>query len=215
MLGPRRDLLKVPTFKIKLGHCISFSSFSRSMKSGMSWYSRLLLAHPPRPNTGMAGALSRYSPHHFWDSKPGHPLLSVPTRRELNHSSPAAGPPRHPRMWMATACYTHAAVTYLFWSQKLTCFEITCQITCAPRQPVPWETSQPSCWWPRPQHLTQHRTNLSRYLLLCSVAKSCPTLCDPMDCSTSGFPVFTISQTLFKLIFIESVMPFNHLILCC
>ena len=23
----------------------------------------------------------------------------------------------------------------------------------------------------------------------CSVAKSCPTLCDPMDCSTSGFPV--------------------------
>ena len=36
MLGPRRDLLKVPTFKIKLGHCISFSSFSRSMKSGMS-----------------------------------------------------------------------------------------------------------------------------------------------------------------------------------
>ena len=23
----------------------------------------------------------------------------------------------------------------------------------------------------------------------CSVAKSCPTLSDPMDCSTSGFPV--------------------------
>ena len=29
------------------------------------------------------------------------------------------------------------------------------------------------------------------YLLCCcySVAKSCPTLCDPMDCSTLGFPV--------------------------
>ena len=29
-------------------------------------------------------------------------------------------------------------------------------------------------------------------LLLCccfSVAQSCPTLCDPMDCSTPGFPV--------------------------
>ena len=25
--------------------------------------------------------------------------------------------------------------------------------------------------------------------LLCSVAKWCPTLCDPMDCSTPGFPV--------------------------
>ena len=23
----------------------------------------------------------------------------------------------------------------------------------------------------------------------CSVAQSCPTLCDPMDCSTPGFPV--------------------------
>ena len=25
--------------------------------------------------------------------------------------------------------------------------------------------------------------------LICSVAKSCPTLCDPMDCNTPGFPV--------------------------
>ena len=24
----------------------------------------------------------------------------------------------------------------------------------------------------------------------CSVTKSCPTLCDPMDCSTPGFPVY-------------------------
>ena len=24
----------------------------------------------------------------------------------------------------------------------------------------------------------------------CSIGKSCPTLCDPMDCSTPGFPVF-------------------------
>ena len=27
------------------------------------------------------------------------------------------------------------------------------------------------------------------YLCCCSVAKLCPTLCDPMDCSTPGFPV--------------------------
>ena len=27
------------------------------------------------------------------------------------------------------------------------------------------------------------------YLCCCSVAQSCPTLCDPMDCSTSVFPV--------------------------
>ena len=36
----------------------------------------------------------------------------------------------------------------------------------------------------------------------------------PMDCSTPGFLSFTVSQSLFKLMFIESVMPSNHLILC-
>ena len=40
------------------------------------------------------------------------------------------------------------------------------------------------------------------------------TLCNPMDCSTSGFPVLTISQSLLKLMSIESMMPSNHLILC-
>ena len=30
----------------------------------------------------------------------------------------------------------------------------------------------------------------------CSVAQSCPTLCDPMDCSTPGFPVLHHSQSL-------------------
>ena len=47
-----------------------------------------------------------------------------------------------------------------------------------------------------------------------SVGKSCPTLCDPMDCSTPGFPYFIISQSLLKLMSVESVMPSNHLILC-
>ena len=39
----------------------------------------------------------------------------------------------------------------------------------------------------------------------CSVTQSCLTLCDPMDCT----------QNLLKLTSIESVMPSNHLILCC
>ena len=47
-----------------------------------------------------------------------------------------------------------------------------------------------------------------------SVAQSCPTLSNPMDCSTPGFPAITNSQSLLKLMSIESVMPFNHLILC-
>ena len=43
-----------------------------------------------------------------------------------------------------------------------------------------------------------------------SVAQSCPTLCDPMNYSTSLS--ITNSWSLLKLIFIESVMPCNHLI---
>ena len=48
-----------------------------------------------------------------------------------------------------------------------------------------------------------------------SVAQSCPTLCNPMDCSMPSFPVHQQLQSLFKLMSIESVMPSNHLILCC
>ena len=40
-------------------------------------------------------------------------------------------------------------------------------------------------------------------------------LCDPMDCSMPGFLSITNSQGLLKLMSIESMMPSNHLILCC
>ena len=48
----------------------------------------------------------------------------------------------------------------------------------------------------------------------CSVTQSCPTLCDPMNCSTPGLPVhhqfLEFTQTHVQ----ESMMPSNHLILC-
>ena len=47
-----------------------------------------------------------------------------------------------------------------------------------------------------------------------SFSQSCPTLCDPMDCSTPGFLVYTNSWSLLRLMSIEPVMPSNHLILC-
>ena len=50
-------------------------------------------------------------------------------------------------------------------------------------------------------------------VLFSSVTQSCPTLCDPMDCSMPGLPVHHHSQNLLKLMSIESVMPSNHLIL--
>ena len=49
----------------------------------------------------------------------------------------------------------------------------------------------------------------------CSVAQSCPTLRDPMNCSTPGTLSFTSSRSLLKLMSIELVMPSNHLILPC
>ena len=49
----------------------------------------------------------------------------------------------------------------------------------------------------------------------CSVAKLCPTLCDPMNYSAPGFPVLYYLPGLLKLMSIESVKPSNHLIVCC
>ena len=49
----------------------------------------------------------------------------------------------------------------------------------------------------------------------CSVAQSCLTLCDPMDCAHQASLSFTMSQSLLKLMFFESVIPSNHLVLCC
>ena len=36
-----------------------------------------------------------------------------------------------------------------------------------------------------------------------------------MECSTQASPSFTISRSLLKFMSIESVMPYNHLVLCC
>ena len=46
-----------------------------------------------------------------------------------------------------------------------------------------------------------------------SVAQSCPTVCDPMDCGTPGLPVHH-QLPEFTQTHVESMMPSNHLILC-
>ena len=69
---------------------------------------------------------------------------------------------------------------------------------------------------PRPTMNTYRPGKCLRHSFCCSVAQLCLTLCDSMDCSTPGFPVFhhllEFAQTHIHLI--ESVMLFNHLILC-
>ena len=63
--------------------------------------------------------------------------------------------------------------------------------------------------------LFSHVFTILCFICCCSVSKLCPTLCDPMDCSMQALLFFTISRSLLKLIAIESVMPSNHLIICC
>ena len=55
-----------------------------------------------------------------------------------------------------------------------------------------------------------------------SVAQLCPAFCDPTDCSTTPWTAacqaslsISNSRSLPKLMSIKSVMPSNHLILCC
>ena len=43
------------------------------------------------------------------------------------------------------------------------------------------------------------------YVQFSSVTQSCKTVCDPMDCTTPGFPVHLSSQSLLKLMSIESM----------
>ena len=62
--------------------------------------------------------------------------------------------------------------------------------------------------------MSNHRKNGFPLTQFSSVAHLCPTLCNPMDCSTQASLFITNSQSLLKLMSIELVMPSNHLILC-
>ena len=64
-------------------------------------------------------------------------------------------------------------------------------------------------------HKVSFPKNQFKIIQFSSVTQSCLTFCNPMDCSTPGFPVHPNSQSSLKLMPTESVMPSNHLILCC
>ena len=75
-------------------------------------------------------------------------------------------------------------------------------------------------WWAAIYGVVQSQTRLKRLSssrwtsCRCSVAESCLTLFDPMDCSTPGSSVLYHLQSLLRFRSIESVMLSNHLILC-
>ena len=64
-------------------------------------------------------------------------------------------------------------------------------------------SGKPGILWLFPEHLVSVQS------------LNCVQLCNPLDCSTPGLPVHHQLPSLLKLMSIESVMPFNRLILCC
>ena len=79
-------------------------------------------------------------------------------------------------------------------------------------------------WWATVHRVAKRQTQLNdkhyhldptfQFSSVSSVAQSCPTIHDPMDCSTPGLPVRHQLPELLRLTSIESVIPSNHLILC-
>ena len=55
------------------------------------------------------------------------------------------------------------------------------------------------------RYLIKEHIQMASKHCLCSVAKPCPVLCDPMNCSTPGFPVLhylsEFSQTLVHCVY--------------
>ena len=135
-------------------------------------------------------------------------LLTVPSRLETKRVSESSAAKRQ--------MYLVAQSVRLF----ATLWTVACQT------PSPWDFSGIffhfllqgiflSKWWkPHPQcllHCRQILYPLRHWLLF---IQSCPTLCDPRMAAHQASLSFTISQSLLKLMSIESVMPSNHLILC-
>ena len=60
-----------------------------------------------------------------------------------------------------------------------------------------------------------HCTTHNHMTISSSVAQSCPALFDPMDSARQASLSITNPWSLLKLMPIKSVMPSNHLILCC
>ena len=83
-----------------------------------------------------------------------------------------------------------------------------CWWECKLVQPL-WKTV-----WIFLQKQKQKNGGLKPPFVVVVQSQSCPTLCDPMNCSTPGFPVIHYLPGMLKLMSIDSVMPSNHLIVC-
>ena len=72
---------------------------------------------------------------------------------------------------------------------------------------IPWRRK----WLPSLVFLLENSMDKGPFFSFNSVTQSCPTLCNPMNAAHLSI---TNSQSLLKLMSIESVIPSNQLILC-
>ena len=81
---------------------------------------------------------------------------------------------------------------------------------------MPWELKLPVLvvFSRETQFASRKLWTLTRFCCSCLVVPSCPTLRPPWTATCQASPSITNSQSLLKLMSIESVMPSNHLILC-
>ena len=67
--------------------------------------------------------------------------------------------------------------------------------------------------YPKGQQVYEKMLNITCMCCCCLVTQSCLTLCNPMDPYQTSLSL-TISWSLLKFMFIASVMPSSHLMLC-
>ena len=108
-------------------------------------------------------------------------------------------------------CFLHISQITLSTSSATTAFTCDLDYDCFPLPALPFSSLA------LPYHSLPWRQNVNLVMSLVVVQSrsSVQLFANPMNCSTPGFLSFTISQSLLKLTSIESVMPSNHLIVCC
>ena len=80
---------------------------------------------------------------------------------------------------------------------------------------LPWQRACAQQRWTSWTHAPQCRAAHSPFSSpCCSVAQSCPNLCDPWTAARQASLSITNSRSLLKLMSIESAVPSNHLVLC-
>ena len=135
----------------------------------------------------------------------------------LEVSTVTRSPALHSKFWHQLSSL---AFFYIPLHMQLLHFEPQYSETCAFSRSYFWTLSLSSPQLPRRNHISsplfceiyvQIVANLSQFN---SVAQSCPSLCDPINRSTPGFPVHHQLRSSLRLTSIESVMPSSHLILC-